>query len=60
MTDRMFRMLERHQKLDVLLGLARTRRHADLAEIERLKTRKKRLRDRLTRLLSPVVASVSL
>lgn len=53
MTERMFRLLERHQKLDTLLAMARARRIADPLEIAWLRQRKDRLRGRLARLLSP-------
>ncbi|HKR93452.1 DUF465 domain-containing protein [Novosphingobium sp.] len=53
MTERMFRLLERYQKLDVLLAKARERRFADPLEIAMLKARKSRMRGRLARLLFP-------
>lgn len=53
MTDRMFRLLERQQKLDALLSMARARRVNDPVEIAWLRQRKDRLRGRLARLLSP-------
>jgi len=53
MTDRMFRMLERLQKLDTLIALARRRRLADPLEIARLRARKLMIRDRLARLSHP-------
>lgn len=53
MTERMFRLLERQQKLDVLLAIARNRRLADPLEVAWLRQRKVRLRGRLARLLSP-------
>jgi hypothetical protein len=49
MTDRMFRMLERLQKLDTLL--ARARPMADPLEIAWLTKRKDRLKARLAALL---------
>lgn len=58
MTDRMFRMLELHQKLDVLLAKARARRIPDPLEIAKLRQRKLHLRDRLARLLHPRTARV--
>ena len=51
MTDRIFRLLERHQKLDELLRRAQGRRHADPFEIARLKKLKLSLKDRLARLV---------
>ena len=57
MTERMFRMLERFQKLDALLSRAREMPFADPAEIARLRQRKLRHRGRLARLLSPPAAN---
>lgn len=56
MTERMFRMLERYQKLDALLARAREKHFADPAELARLRQRKLRFRGRLARLLSPTAA----
>ena len=56
MTERMFRLMERHQKLDALIARARNRRFVDPAEIEQLRKRKIHLRDRLARLLTPALA----
>jgi len=53
MTEQMFRLLERNQKLDVLLRLAQGRRFADTLEIARLKRLKQEFRGRLARLLLP-------
>ncbi|WP_334181944.1 DUF465 domain-containing protein [Novosphingobium sp.] len=53
MTDQMFRLLERNQKLDALLRLAQGRRFADPSEIARLKRLKQEFRGRLARLLLP-------
>ena len=53
MTDRMFRLLERHQKLDALLRLAQGRRSPDPFEIAKLKRLKQEFRGRLARLLLP-------
>lgn len=53
MTDTMFRLLERHQKLDALLRMAQRKRVRDPLEIARLSTRKRRIRDRLSRLFAP-------
>lgn len=51
MTDRMFRLLERYQKLDTLIQRARTRRIVDPLEIAWLRKRKLELRARLASLL---------
>jgi hypothetical protein len=47
----MFRLMERHQKLDCAIALARSSRWPDPFEIARLKKLKLALRDRLSRLL---------
>jgi hypothetical protein len=52
-TDRLFLMLERQQKLDALLRLAQARRQADPLEIAQLRVRKLSLRARLARLMRP-------
>ena len=59
MTERMFQLLERYQKLDALLATARARRFVDPIEIARLRERKSHLRGRLARLLSPPTASAT-
>lgn len=51
MTDRVFRLLERHQKLDEHLRRAQARRSADPFEILRLKKLKLSIKDRLARLV---------
>ncbi|HUD28501.1 MAG TPA: DUF465 domain-containing protein [Novosphingobium sp.] len=51
MTDRMFRLLERYQKLDTLIQRARSRRIVDPLEIAWLRKRKLELRARLASLL---------
>lgn len=51
MSDRVFRLLERHQQLDAELSLARSRRWADPFEIARIKKLKLALKDRLAGLL---------
>lgn len=51
MSDRVFRLMERHQKLDEALRLAQRRRLADPFEILRLKKLKLAIKDRLARLL---------
>lgn len=60
MTDQMFRLLERHQKLDVLLRFAQGRRFADPFEIARLKRLKQEFRGRLARLHPPAAGAGSL
>jgi len=51
MSDRVFRLLERHQKLDEALRLAQRRRLDDPFEIVRLKKLKLAIKDRMARLL---------
>lgn len=51
MSDRLFSLLERHQKLDDELRRARSRRWADPFEIARLKKLKLAMKDRLARIL---------
>jgi uncharacterized protein YdcH (DUF465 family) len=53
MNDRLYLLMELHQKLDALIAAARHRRIVDPIEVARLRSRKLRLRDRLARLLSP-------
>lgn len=60
MTEHIFDLLERHQRLDSLLRIAQNRRFADPCEIVRLKNRKARIRDRLARQLPPVAGHLSL
>ena len=50
MSDVLFRLMERHQKLDAQLRAARSRHWADPLEIARLKKLKLALKDRLARL----------
>ena len=50
MTDRAYRLMERHRRLDDLLRLARSRRFVDPFEIARLKKLKLAIKDRLARL----------
>lgn len=50
MTNRVFHLLERHQKLDEQLHFARRRRWVDPIEIARIKKLKLMLKDRLARL----------
>lgn len=51
MSDRVFHLLERHQRLDENLRLAQSRRFADPLEIARLKKLKLAIKDRLARLI---------
>ncbi len=50
MSDRIFRLLERHQKLDARLRSLQLARWSDPLEIVRLKKLKLMLKDRLSRL----------
>jgi len=50
MSDRFFRLLERHQRLDAELRDAQRRRWVDPLEIVRLKKLKLALKDRLSKL----------
>ena len=56
MTDRVYRLLRRHQTLDEQLRRAKTRRWADPFEIMRLKKLKLAVKDRLARLAGPRTA----
>jgi len=47
MSDRMFRLMERHQKLDRLLAEARRRVRPDPFEVLRLKKLKLAIKDRI-------------
>lgn len=51
MSDRYFRMLERHQKLDEAITRAMRRRWADPFEIARLKKLKLAVKDRIARIM---------
>lgn len=51
MSDRVFRLMERHQKLDEALRLARIRKSADPFEVARLKKLKLAIKDRIAGLL---------
>lgn len=55
MTESIFRLLDRHQRLDSLLRIAQGRRFADPYEIARLKNGKEKIRNRLVRQSPPVV-----
>jgi hypothetical protein len=50
MSDRYFTLLERHQKLDEALRLARRKRWVDPFEIARIKKVKLVVKDRLSRM----------
>ncbi|WP_133365935.1 DUF465 domain-containing protein [Qipengyuania sediminis] len=50
MSDRMFRLMERHQKLDRLIRAAQARRTGDPFEVLRLKKLKLALKDRISRM----------
>ena len=50
MSERVFRLLERHQKLDEALRRAQRRRWIDPFEVVRLKKLKLAIKDRLARL----------
>lgn len=52
MSDRYFRMLERHQKLDERLRLLQRLRAVDPLEIVRLKKLKLAIKDRMAQLLA--------
>lgn len=49
MSETMYRLLERHQKLDALLQGARQRRWQDPYELSRLKKLKLAIKDRIHR-----------
>lgn len=51
MSDRYFRLLERHQKLDERLRSLQRRRFSDPFELARLKKLKLAIKDRLARLI---------
>ncbi len=51
MSDRVFRLMEHHRRLDDHLRLAQARRIPDPFEVMRLKKLKLAVKDRLTRLL---------
>ena len=50
MSDQVYRLLERHQKLDELLRQVQARRWLDPLETSRIKKLKLAVRDRLSRL----------
>lgn len=49
MSDRLFRLLERHQKLDRMIAAAHSRRFGDSLELFRLKKLKLAIKDRMAR-----------
>jgi uncharacterized protein YdcH (DUF465 family) len=51
MSERLFQLMERHQKLDALIRTASGRRHRDPFEVLRLKKLKLAIKDRMVRLL---------
>ncbi|MGX7896683.1 DUF465 domain-containing protein [Tsuneonella sp. HG222] len=51
MSDRMFRLMERHQKLDRMISAARQRRASDPFELLRLKKLKLAVKDRIAGLV---------
>jgi uncharacterized protein YdcH (DUF465 family) len=57
MSDAVFRLLERHQKLDDKLRQAQSRRIPDPFEVARIKKLKLALKDRLARLMRRTVRS---
>lgn len=57
MSDRVFRLLERHQKLDEALRRLQAKRWPDPLEIARLKKLKLAIKDRLARLARRPVRS---
>lgn len=52
MTERMYRLLERHQKLDAMLSKARMRRIVDPLEVAWLAAQKLKLKRHLSKLSS--------
>ena len=57
MSNHVFRLLERHQKLDDLLRRAQAGRYSNPFEIARLKKLKLAIKDRLARLVRSPTAS---
>lgn len=49
MSDRLFRLMERHQKLDRMIAAAHKRRFGDPSELLRLKKLKLAIKDRIAR-----------
>lgn len=52
MSDRLFRLMERHQNLDRMIAAAQRRRFGDPFELLRLKKLKLAIKDRITAALS--------
>ena len=57
-SNRLFRLMERHQKLDRMIAAAQKRRFSDPIELLRLKKLKLVLKDRIARAASPRRAQV--
>ena len=49
MPDRLFRLMERHQKLERMIATAQKRRYSDPFEMLRLKKLKLAIKDRIAR-----------
>jgi hypothetical protein len=58
MSDRLFYLLERHQRLDELLRRAQSKRFADPFEIMRLQRLKRAIRNRLARIARRPVPAI--
>ena len=52
MSNRLFRLMERHQKLDRMIAAAQARRHSDPFELLRLKKLKLAIKDRIAATLA--------
>ena len=52
MSNRLFRLMERHQKLDRMIAAAQARRHGDPFELLRLKKLKLAIKDRIAAALA--------
>lgn len=53
MSNRLFRLMERHQKLDRLVSTAQSRRFCDPFEVLRLKKLKLAIKDRIALMTKP-------
>ena len=51
MSNRLYRLMERHQKLDRMISVAQRRKHRDPFEILRLKKLKLAIKDRIARVM---------
>lgn len=58
MTDRVFRLMERYQRLDDILRWAQARRIPDPIEIARLRQLKRNMKGRLDRLVRTPTAAI--